>query len=190
MTQNYAVSRRLLHTLKTMALWFVLKAKHSERGTKAMFQPLTFGAPLSGVGVNRRLAGDFFRARAKADRKQWIDRLLNRSSELPDLADALDGNSWSNQHDCGIRIVEIRQIIGSVGRHHDFDRSFMPRRDDSKERWLRIDDAVRRGNSLPPIELIKLGDQYYVEDGNHRVSVANFHKQQFLEAHIREIMLN
>ena len=155
-----------------------------------MLQPLTFGAPVPDISVNRGLAGDFSRARAKANRNRWIEHLLKRSSVLPDLAEALNGYTRSIQHDCGIRIVQTRQIVGSVGRHHDFDRTFMPKRDGSKERWMRIDHAVRRGTSLPPLELIKVGDQYYVEDGNHRVSVANFHNQQFLEARVREITLN
>jgi hypothetical protein len=155
-----------------------------------MFSQMTINPAMSNPNGIGSLAIDFSRARAIANRHQWIDRVLNRSATLPDLANALEGNSLSNQHDSGIRIVETEKIVGSVGRNGDFDRTFMPKRDESKERWLRIDHAFRRGTSLPPIELIKIGDEYYVEDGNHRVSVAYFHKQLFMEAHVREIMFN
>jgi hypothetical protein len=40
---------------------------------------------------------------------------------------------------------------------------------------------------LPPVELYKLGDAYFVKDGNHRVSVARAHGQAFIEAYVTEM---
>ena len=67
--------------------------------------------------------------------------------------------------------VPISEIAGSVARHRDFDRSFLPRKPGLEERWKKIYRAARGGVELPPVSLYKIGDHYFVEDGNHRISV-------------------
>jgi hypothetical protein len=57
------------------------------------------------------------------------------------------------------------------------------------ERWMKIDSAWRRGEYLPPIELYKIGDVYFVVDGNHRVSVAHVQGQEYIDAEVTEIDL-
>ena len=77
--------------------------------------------------------------------------------------------------------------MGSEGRFHEFDRAFYPRKERSKDRWLRIDQAHYDGVTLPPIELIKLGQIYFVRDGNHRVSVARARGHQLMDAYVTEV---
>jgi len=48
-----------------------------------------------------------------------------------------------------------------------------------------MDDPV--GTGLEPIEVYKVGDAYFVLDGNHRVSIARQEGFEFIEAHIIEI---
>jgi hypothetical protein len=72
---------------------------------------------------------------------------------------------------------------GAIG----IDRSFLPRDEETVERWISVDRAYYAGISLPPVELYKIGSVYFVEDGNHRVSVARAQGQQFVEAHVVEI---
>lgn len=84
----------------------------------------------------------------------------------------------------GLQRIPLDRIIGSVGRYHDFDRAFLPRRTD--ERWRRINDAWQRGESLPPIEVFKVGDVYFVHDGNHRVSVARANGATDIDANVTE----
>lgn len=85
-------------------------------------------------------------------------------------------------------IVEIplAKIVGSVGRYQDFNRAFMPRAHLDPERWVRI-DQLRRSRDMPPIEVLKVGDVYFVKDGNHRVSVARARGQQVIRASVVEI---
>lgn len=71
----------------------------------------------------------------------------------------------------GRRVVETARIVGSVGRHGDFDRGFRPLKASLSERWKRLYVALYRGEELPPVELYRLGNDYFVLDGNHRVSV-------------------
>jgi hypothetical protein len=92
----------------------------------------------------------------------------------------------NNRRQRGTRVVEVEEIVGSVGRWRDFDRSFLPARASVGPKWKRIDRAFQRGEDLPPVELYEIGDTYFVEDGHHRVSVARYHDVPTLEASVVE----
>ena len=87
----------------------------------------------------------------------------------------------------GMREVPVSQIVGSVGRHRDFDRAFLPSKPDLGTRWRRIDEIMDRGEELPPVSLYKIGDVYFVQDGNHRVSVARQRGVEMLDAEVVEL---
>ena len=82
--------------------------------------------------------------------------------------------------------VELARIVGSAGKHDQFDDEFMPLRGASPERWKRIDRAYRSGADLPPVTLYKMDDDYFVQDGHHRVSVARFHGAEWIDADVTE----
>jgi hypothetical protein len=86
----------------------------------------------------------------------------------------------------GIHSVPISAIVGSVGRYKDFDRAFLPLRRTSKERWRRIDQAFYEGVPLPAIQLYRVGDSYFIKDGNHRVSVARERGVVYIDAEVIE----
>ncbi len=111
---------------------------------------------------------------------EWLGRLLGRKMRLNGLDAPLDGNG----RDLGIQTVPIRKITGSEGRAADFDRFFRPLQDYTRERWLNIWQAVMNGLPLPPVELVCVGDTYYVRDGHHRISVAAALGQLDIEAHV------
>ena len=87
----------------------------------------------------------------------------------------------------GRRVVEVSKIVGSVGRHREFGRDFMPAKGGMAERWKRVDRAFHRGVELPPVRLYNLGDAYFVEDGNHRVSVARYQGVEWIEAEVTQL---
>jgi hypothetical protein len=87
----------------------------------------------------------------------------------------------------GLRDVEASKIVGSVGRTVAFDRGFMPTKASLEKRWKRVDRAFHSGLDLPAVRLFKMGDTYFVEDGNHRVSVARYHKVETIEAEVTEL---
>lgn len=74
--------------------------------------------------------------------------------------------------DRGIRPVPLDKIVGSVGRYHDFDRRFRPKEHVPTERLDLIKAAMRAGKALSPAELYQIKEEYYVVDGNHRISAA------------------
>lgn len=68
--------------------------------------------------------------------------------------------------------VPVDAIIGSVGRYQDFTREFLPLVDEDRGRWVGVKLAMTGLEGVPPVELYRIGDAYFVKDGNHRVSVA------------------
>ena len=90
----------------------------------------------------------------------------------------------------GLRTIKVDDVIGSEDRYEDFNRNFFPLKDALKERWARIDELSDGCRALPPIEVYKAGDYYFVRDGNHRVSVAKARKQVFIDAYVTELVLD
>ena len=75
----------------------------------------------------------------------------------------------------GVQDIPLNQIVGSLGRYHDFVQAFLPTTEAMGERWQNVATLYLNPTSrgAPPIEVYKVGDAYFVKDGNHRVSVAN-----------------
>jgi hypothetical protein len=91
-----------------------------------------------------------------------------------------------SESDLGIRDIPLDSIVGTVDRQTStFDRSFRPATANVRGRWKRIAAARRRGEALPPIEVYRIGELHFVQDGHHRVSVARALGDKTIEAHVR-----
>ncbi len=112
--------------------------------------------------------------------------LSRRSNELLSFDDVRTKLHAYEQFYRGMQTVPIARIVGSLNRYQDFDHQFLPTQTHTRERWVRIDAARLRDEELPPVELYKIGEAYFVRDGNHRVSVARERGQEFIEAEIVE----
>ena len=88
----------------------------------------------------------------------------------------------------GVLDVPLEQIIGSVGRYHDFDGRFRIKSHVPPERLQKIKDALRQGKPLPPVKLYQIKDEYYVLDGNHRVAAAKEFGHDSIRAQILEFI--
>jgi hypothetical protein len=75
-----------------------------------------------------------------------------------------------------------------VGRTRDFDGAFLPTWARAATRWKRVDWAFYGAWDLPPVRLFKVGDEYFVEDGNHRVSVARYQGVEMIDAEVVELL--
>jgi hypothetical protein len=113
--------------------------------------------------------------------KVW-SALTGRSRRLLDLATVQATCTVVGRHYAGSQTVPLDQIRGSLGRYTDFDLDFYPLQTHNRERWLRIARALQRGVSLPLVDLIQVGDVYFVRDGHHRISVARALGQQYIDA--------
>lgn len=130
---------------------------------------------------------DFERAFYRSMWRKVISRLTGRSNELLPFEEVRDALPYSGQRDIGLQTVPIDKIVGSVGRYRDFDRAFLPTQRQTTDRWVNIRKAHYRDVSLPPVELYKIGEVYFVKDGNHRVSVARDRNQVDIDAYVTEI---
>ena len=116
--------------------------------------------------------------------KLWL-ALTGQSRYLLNLTELELNGAIDNRYSAGMRMVPIRQIRGSQGRCRDFDRNFYPLQDHLKSRWLRVAMGRHLGAALPPVELIQVGDIYFVRDGHHRISVARASGQLEINAEVR-----
>jgi hypothetical protein len=138
------------------------------------------------MSVEAQAEADFDRARRRAFYGRVVARLRRECSRLLAFDDVGEGHLAHNKRRLGLRVVEVSKIVGSVGRPDAFDRGFMPASATLAERWKRVDRAFHRGLDLPAVRLYKMGDSYFVEDGNHRVSVARYQGVETIEADVTE----
>jgi hypothetical protein len=138
------------------------------------------------MSVEAQAEADFDRARRRAFFGRVVARLRRECSRLLAFDDVGEGHLAHNKRRLGLRVVEVSKIVGSVGHPDAFDRGFMPASATLAERWKRVDRAFHRGLDLPAVRLYKMGDSYFVEDGNHRVSVARYQGVETIEADVTE----
>jgi hypothetical protein len=133
-------------------------------------------------GNRRRSIRQYRRAYARGRLHQLLGSLHGRGNSLQDLSTALTDLRVKARHYAGTRSVPIEQITGSEGRSRDFDADFHPVNLQTEDRWIGIATAQRTGEVLPPVELIQLGEVYFVRDGHHRISVARALGQKDIDA--------
>ncbi|NJL94546.1 MAG: hypothetical protein HC915_12900 [Anaerolineae bacterium] len=142
---------------------------------------------------------DYFRNAAhdqwtQARRRAVITRLTanlrGREARLIDYDEIAQRLSLRSARYIGCLPILLEKIVGSVGRYQDFTAAFLPVTREMQSRWenvalLFLDPA----RFPPPIEAYKVGENYFVRDGNHRVSVARQLKLADVEAHVWEYPL-
>ena len=133
---------------------------------------------------------DFLRVR----RHQTLSKLAARMrgdtqalTETLSFNDVVDALGRRGEHDRGLQLIKLDQIVGSVDKVRDFDRRFRPTSDRSRQRWERLAEKSRLGEYLPPIDVYQLGNLYFVRDGHHRVSVARAQGATEIDAHVVQI---
>ena len=114
----------------------------------------------------------------------WLRGQPGHVSRILSLDEVVAALGWRGEHYLGLQTIQLDTVAGTVDSRRDFDRKFRPASYRVRERWERLDLAQRRGVSLPPIDVYRVGDLHFVMDGHHRVSVAiaTGHK---IEAHVR-----
>lgn len=137
------------------------------------------------AGQNRAQV-DFHTARRKAFWREVFSFLGRRPNRLLSWREVCDKLGIRGQIYRGMRTIPVDRIIGSVGRYLDFDRAFLPTQGVTADRWRSIARAHYDDISLPPVKLYKIGDAYFVLDGNHRVSVARERGVEFVDAEVIE----
>lgn len=109
---------------------------------------------------------------------------MKRIEHIKSLQEEYGGLGYLKTRDLGIHPIEVDKITGSVGRAQDLDANFRFKWKRPTERYLNIKKIMEDGGTIPPIEVFKIRDEYYVLDGHHRVAAAKELKQKFIDAHV------
>ncbi len=134
---------------------------------------------------------DFLRARRHAIASRLIARLRFEPDDVGVILpyeEVIDALGFVSQRQLGLKVVALEQIVGTVDRSRDFDRRFRPTSGRVRSRWEQIAAATRRGESMPPVDLLKVGVIYFVRDGHHRVSVARALGRADIDAYVTEVV--
>lgn len=95
---------------------------------------------------------------------------------LPSLFDRHPNALSGSRHPRGVEIVPIEKIVGTARSPSQNTADFLPlpqlRGSNWEARWQRIQQATSNLAILPPVELLKLGDEYWVVDGHNRIAAA------------------
>lgn len=129
----------------------------------------------------------FSQARMKAFWQEVWALLMGKSIDLLRFEEVKQRLRLTDERYLGLREIPLDKIVGSVGRYRDFTRTFLPRTNAVRSRWQRLDALARGPEGFPPIEVYKVGDAYFVIDGNHRVSVARQLGAKTIEAYVTEL---
>jgi hypothetical protein len=134
---------------------------------------------------------DFQRARRRAALARLAARLRGEPDDVGVILpyqEVIEALGYVSEHPVGLQVVPLDAIVGTVDRGRDFDRSFRPISGRVRGRWESIASAVRRGESMPPVDLIRIGEIYFVRDGHHRVSVARALGRRDIDAYVTEVV--
>ena len=134
---------------------------------------------------------DFLRAR----RHQTLARLAQRLRREPDdvnvimpFDEVVAALGFRSERRLGLQTIQLNTVVGTVDSTRDFDRRFRPTTGRVRERWERLALAQRRGEAIPPIDVYRIGDMHFVQDGHHRVSIAIATGAKTIEAYVTEVL--
>src|SRR5437764_6558184 len=102
---------------------------------------------------------DFMRARRRATLSRVGARLRGEPDDvrliLP-YEEVIDALGFVSEHRVGLEVVPLDAIVGTVDRGRDFDRTFRPTTGRVRSRWEHIAAATRRGEAMPPIDVVRI----------------------------------
>ena len=114
------------------------------------------------------LRGRFFRHR--------LPRLRRQVQALPSLYDDHPAATTALRRPRGLQVVPLDRIVGTARHLSQNTVDFLPlpglRGRNWEGRWQRIRQATETLSMLPAVELLKVGDDYYVADGHNRIAAA------------------
>jgi hypothetical protein len=134
---------------------------------------------------------DFLRARRRATAARLVARLRGEPDDVGVILpyeEVIAALGFQSERRIGLQVVPLESIVGTIDRARDFDRQFRPTSRRVRSRWEQIAAAMRRGDALPPVDLLKVGELYFVSDGHHRVSVACALGLRDIDAYVTEVV--
>jgi hypothetical protein len=134
---------------------------------------------------------DFLRARRRATMGRLVARLRGEPDDIGVVLpyeEVIEALGFLSERPLGLHVVPLDAIVGTLDRGRDFDRRFRPTSARVQARWEQLAVAMRRGQSMPPVDLLRVGQVYFVRDGHHRVSVARALGRTDVDAYVTEVV--
>ncbi|MGH2870764.1 MAG: chromosome partitioning protein ParB [Solirubrobacteraceae bacterium] len=134
---------------------------------------------------------DFLRARRHAAMARVAARLRGEPDDVRQILpyeEVIEALGFVSERQIGGKVVALDEIVGTVDRAREFDRNFRPTSGRLRSRWESIATAMRRGEPMPPVDLLQIGEIYFVRDGHHRVSVARALGRTDIDAFVTEVV--
>lgn len=95
---------------------------------------------------------------------------------LPSLYDVHPAALTAPRRPVGVRTIPLDRIVGTLRHPSQNTADFLPlpklRGANWRGRWQRLTGAMDRLAVLPPIDVVQVGDEYWVSDGHNRVAAA------------------
>jgi hypothetical protein len=170
----------LLICLPIIILWLVGRLLHVPRARDAGLA--NFSSHLA--------AHDAFDQALMQHRWQQLAAALMRRQDRLRLASLDDVASSQTlvQRWAGEQSIPVDQIIGSIhSAGQVFDREFRPTHESARRRFTSVYVAMRKGQSLPLIDVQRWRGQYYVIDRHHRVAAARALGQRYIDARVTDL---
>jgi len=132
------------------------------------------------TSLRSQAINEFNSLRGHASRNFWLAKLFRKNNNpIRFVASSITGLNAKRL--TGVQNVAVDKIVGTIQRTDDFDKDFRPLKMHLRERWV---NAVLqlKSDGWQPIIVHKVGEDYFIKDGHHRVSVAKAVGMAFIDA--------
>jgi hypothetical protein len=145
------------------------------------------GAADAALGATTRRLGERPGARVRAVRRRGRE-------PLPMLYEVHPEARRATPHELGLQTIDVADVAGTaVGGARQRGGDFLPlkpfRSENWNARWQRLRSAADRLAILPPIDVVRFGDRYWVLDGHNRVASALYGGQLSIDANLTDLRL-
>ena len=149
-------------------------------------------SPPSIILVAAGVLARFWRSWRRRGTRLAALRLAERSV-LPSIYDRYPHVGRAPRRRLGLRSVPLDRIIGTMRYPSQNTADFLPlprlRGENWRARWQRIERAMDRLVTLPPVDLVQVGDEYFVADGHNRVAAARQAGGVEVDADVTQLVL-
>ena len=120
-------------------------------------------------------------------------RRQDERSILPSIYDRYPEATKAPRRRIGVTTVPLDRVVGTMRQPSQNTADFLPlpklRGQNWRARWQRIIRAMDNLATLPPVDLVQVGDEYFVADGHNRVAAARHAGGVEVDADVTQLVM-